>query len=76
MKQVGMLVGLMLVAAPMAYANDLVDGAKTVGGWGRSALVVTDNVLHWSWNTLHNKIVHPLVSVATFGTVDLSQPTE
>ena len=59
---------------PKAYANDLVDGVYTVGSWGRSALVVTDNVLHWTWNTLHNKVVHPIVNVLTVGTVDLNQP--
>lgn len=65
------LVGLMVLSGGRAEANDVVDAVYTVGGWGRSVLVVTDNVLHWTWNTLHNKVVHPIVSVLTVGTVDL-----
>ena len=73
------LVGLMALAIwyapqPKAYANDIVDGVYTVGGWGRSVLVVTDKVLHWTWDTLHNKVVHPMVNVLTVGTVDLNTP--
>ena len=73
------LVGLMALAIwyapqPKAYANDIVDGVYAVGGWGRSALVITDKVLHWTWDTLHNKVVHPMVNVLTVGTVDLNTP--
>lgn len=66
---------MMHVGTGKAYANDVVDAAYTVGGWGRSVLVVTDNVLHWTWNTLHNKVVHPVVNVLTVGTVDLGADT-
>lgn len=45
-------------------------GAKT-WAFGTSAFVVADKVLHWSWETLHNKIVHPIVNVVTLGTVNL-----
>ena len=80
MKQL-VLVGLMSLAIwyapqPTAYANDVVDAVYTVGGWGRNVLVVTDNVLHWTWNTLHNKVVHPVVNVLTIGTVELGASDE
>ena len=34
-------------------------------------LVNTDNGLHWTWDVLHAKALHPLVTALTLGNVNL-----
>lgn len=40
----------------------------------QTVLVWVDQVFHWTWDNLHNKLVHPTVRIITFGAVDL-EPT-
>ena len=69
-----LMAGLWFWITPMsrAYAGEWAETSGKVWAFTTGAFVVADKVLHWSWETLHNKIVHPTVSVVTFGTVDLS----
>ena len=86
------LVGLLSWAAPVSAAwwNPLswgksavvntVDAAAETGrtGWSfsKELLVGTDEIVHWLWDTLHNKLLHPVVSVLTFGSINLDEVTE
>ena len=79
--------GLLLLCSGTASANPIsdvgetvadvtVDGARwtghTVGAGITWLLVNTDSALHWTWFTLHNNGIHPLVELITFGSVTLS----
>ena len=57
-----------------AEAGHWNEAGSKVWGWTTGLIVTTDKVLHWTWDTLHNKVVHPLVNTLTLGTVDLNQP--
>lgn len=74
MKQwvLGSLIGLVLCGTPPVYAGEWSEAGTKVWTFTTSAFVVADKVLHWSWEVLHNKIVHPIVHTVTLGTVDLS----
>ena len=67
----GVVFAVLCGAAPV-YAGEWSDAGAKVWTFTTSAFVVADKVLHWSWEVLHNKIVHPTVSVVTLGTVNLS----
>ena len=72
------VVALMLAWAPRAHAGFGWDDAQEFGrkaiSVGGIVIVLVDKGLHWSWEVLHNKIVHPLVKVGTLGVVDLGEP--
>ena len=79
--------GLLLLCSGTASANPIsdvgetvasttVNGARwtghTVGAGVTWLLVNTDSVLHWTNAVLHDKVIHPAVSLLTLGSVELS----
>jgi hypothetical protein len=75
MKKILVVAGLLCVlGGPMASAGEWQDAGAKTWNFGMQAFVVADKVLHWSWEIMHNRIVHPVVAVVTFGSVDLSKP--
>ena len=56
-------------------ADTTVSGARwtghTIGAGVTWLLVNTDNGLHWTWDVLHAKALHPLVTALTLGNVNL-----
>ena len=75
MKRWGLgLLCVWMLSVPVAEAGELQEGVAKVGGVAKAILVSTDKVLHWTEAVLHQRVIHPIVLVATFGTVDLSTP--
>lgn len=73
MKKALVIAGLLCaLGGQIAAAGELQDAGTKTWNFGMQAFVVADKVLHWSWETLHNKVVHPIVNVVTLGSVDLS----
>lgn len=74
-----LVLGLLLLgAAPRAEAfgwEDVTNGGTAIVKASGQVIVWLDKGLHWSWDTLHNKLVHPAVQVITLGIVNLDQPT-
>lgn len=64
-----------ILGSGTAYAGEFKEGAAKVGSVTKTILVSVDKSAHWLWDVCHNRILHPVVQVLTFGTVDLSQPS-
>ena len=62
------------LGAPRCEAVEWEDVRAKVLAVGTGSVIVVDKTLHWSWEVLHNKLVHPLVHVVTFGAVNLDHP--
>ena len=57
-------------AGTSAAVETVTSGGGTVLTFGSSVIVGIDKVFHWTWDNLHNKLVHPTVKIITLGTVD------
>ena len=76
MKRIALAMLLSVGLSGTAQAGELSEIQEKAVKITTVIVVGADWALHFAWNTLHNKIVHPAVSFLTLGTVDLDKPTD
>ena len=77
MTRAGLLImGLVfcLTLGARAEAGELQDGIAKTGKFLAQGVVVVDKAFHWTWDTLHQYVVHPVAELVTLGVVELDTP--
>mgnify|MGYP001617578756 CR=1 FL=1 len=70
----GLFYAAMCLGVAQAEAGHWQDAGSKVWGWTTGLVVTTDKVLHWTWGTFHDKLLHPLTEALLLGTVDFDPP--
>lgn len=76
MKRIAIAMVLLVGLAGPVQAGELQQIKDKAVHVATAVLVGTDWAMHFTWNTLHNKIVHPAVSFFTLGAVSLEAPAD